>query len=60
MYPTSPHEMVDQRLQQRLDDAAAERLGRRRGNRRSRQARPAVSNEPKLRLVPAIVPAPNC
>jgi hypothetical protein len=52
--------MVDHRLQQRLDDAAAERLGRRRRDRRHRQARPAVSTEPKLRLVPAIMPQPNC
>jgi hypothetical protein len=51
--------MVDQRLQQRLDDAAAERLGRRRRVRRHRQARP-VNTEPKLRLVPAIAPQPNC
>ena len=57
MFPTSAHDVVEQRMRQRLDQAAAERLGgRRRGRRSGRRTRRPATEEPTLHRVMVVAP----
>ncbi len=61
MHPALAHDLVGQHMRQRLDEAAASRLGRQRRDRRNRRrVRAAASAEPKLRVIPAVAPQAGC
>ena len=57
MFPAYTQDVIGQRMQERLDEAAAERLGRRRRNRRNgRRTRRPATEEPTLRRVMVVAP----